>query len=820
MNPENEAELEIARRIADGESVDLTGLGQGDPELARRLAKLQSLAQAMQGPGTSGSRWGQLQQLQLAGQGGFGAVYRAYDPTLDRTVALKLRHTDGAAMLPSGADFVAEARRLARVRHPNVLAVHGASYHDGRAGLWTDWIDGETLTERLDRTGPLRGEELLRVLRELAEALAAVHKAGLVHGDVKASNVMLDGQGRVILMDFGAGFESSSEGSRMGAGTPRYLAPEILAGRDATLAVDLYAYGVLAHLLATHRYPDPATALAVPAPRRLRKLIARLLDADPAARPSAAATAVELAGIADAPRRHARQFALVAIIAGLAAVALVSVFGYQRAESLRAEAVTARDQTLATNRFLTDLLEAPSPDQWGREVKVVELLDVATRRVTGASDLATPVRINLLHAIGSSNRALGRPRAADDALTQALQLAESDPTTDPALMRRIKLKLAEARSMLEQWGAADAILAELTADPRWSGDAVAQAEIAIGRADALLYAGRTEEAGKVLTPAVLATPGLDAHTRIEAGWSLGQLFNKQGQLVDGERILRSTLAESDGLGRSSFVYSIWIRNELANSLNQLGRFAEAETVYREAAAMAKEAYGDRTLGTLAMNVNLSISLRDQGKYAEAEALQRDMLELATKLDGADARSTLTTRSALAVTLHESGRDLESLAILEDNIPLLERKFGPNHPNTLIDTFNRVEIMNVLGRYADALAAGRALHPRMVEATGADHPFTLETEDAIGLALTHLGHAAEALPMHRRTLELKTRMMGAEAPYTLISQEYLARALLALGRRDEALSLLQSLLDARVRNLGADHQRTRTARELLDKARSN
>ena len=259
MSPDSDAALDIARRIADGEVVDLAALEAEDPDLARRLAKLQSLAKAMNIGADAGASWGHLQQLQLAGQGGFGAVYHAYDPTLDRSVALKLRHANGAALLPSGVDFVAEARRLARVRHPNVLAVHGASYHDGRAGIWTDWIEGETLTDRLIRNGPLRGDELLRVLGELIDALDAVHRAGLVHGDVKASNVMLDRQGRVILMDFGAGFESSDEGSAISAGTPRYLAPEIVAGGAGTMAVDLYAFGVLAHLLATNRYPDSST---------------------------------------------------------------------------------------------------------------------------------------------------------------------------------------------------------------------------------------------------------------------------------------------------------------------------------------------------------------------------------------------------------------------------------------------------------------------------------------------------------------------------------------------------------------------------------
>jgi serine/threonine-protein kinase len=330
MTAANAIELEFAQRIADGEAVDLSALEKSDPDLARRLAKVQSLARAMQGTVDGGMRWGHLQQLQAAGEGGFGAVYRAYDPTLDRIVALKLRHAAAATVLPSGVDFVAEARRLARVRHPHVLAVHGASYHDGRAGLWTDWIEGETLSARIDRGGALCGDELLRVLQELAAALAAVHQAGLVHGDVKASNVMLDLHGRVVLMDFGAGFESSDEGNAVGAGTPRYLAPEVAAGKPATLAVDLYAYGVLAHLLATRRYPQRGQAIVIPGPQRLRTLIARLLDADPAARPRTDVLCRCLKQICDAPRVRVRRWLQASVVIGLAGIALATTIGLRR----------------------------------------------------------------------------------------------------------------------------------------------------------------------------------------------------------------------------------------------------------------------------------------------------------------------------------------------------------------------------------------------------------------------------------------------------------------------------------------------------------
>ena len=814
MSRERDPALDAAQRIADGESVDFDALEHSDPQLARGLKRLAAMAQALQPDAPAGETWGPLRQLEPIGAGAFGEVFRAFDPTLDRTVALKLRRGDAAGALPSGRDFIAEARRLARVRHPHVLAVHGAGHHDGRAGIWTDWIDGETLAHRIERAGPFEPAQMLRVATDLAAALRAVHDAGLVHADVKASNAMLDRDGRVILMDFGAGFERSDEGYVQTTGTPRYLAPEVRAGKAATSAVDVYALGVLWHRAACGDYPAEDAVSAAVKPAALRPLIRQMLDPEPVRRPTAAALEDALARVADAPRRRARQFALGAVIAGLAAVAAVSWLGYRRAEALRLEAVAARDQAVATSRFLTELLEAPSPDERGRDVKVAELLDAADRRARGADELAPGVRASLLYTVGASNLALNRLRAGDEALTEAARVGDEDAGLDPDLALRIRLAQSDARARRDHRDQAEAVLAAAAADPRWHGDVVATARIALQRGDNLLTAGRIDEAAAILTPALRDTPGLDPRTRVLAGWNLGLLYNKQGRHADAERELRETLVEADALGRSARMRSIWIRNELANSLNQQGKLADAEAVYREVVAASLDAWGERNLGSLGMRSNLSIALRDQGKFAEAEALQREMLQLATELDGADGRSAMTVRSALAVTLHESGRDADALPLFEENLPLLEREIGPKHPQTLIDSFNRVETLNALGRHADALAAGRALHPLMVEVTGPDHPFTLETEDAIGYALTSLGDAVQAEPMHRRTLELKTKMMGADTPYTLMSQEYLARALLGLGRRDEALAQLGPLVDARTRVLGADHPRTKTARDLL------
>jgi tetratricopeptide (TPR) repeat protein len=254
----------LARAVLDGTPVDWLAAASDAPEhvqaVVHQLRVLESLvAVHRQEPG---ERWGHLEIRQRIGHGAFGAVYRAWDSRLDREVALKLmpaRRTpaDGAA-----TSIIEEGRLLARVRHPNVLTIYGAELIGDEVGLWMELVPGETLDEQRRRVGRFSAAEVAVIGRELAAAVAAVHAAGLLHRDIKAHNVMRAGDGRVVLMDFGAGRELVERAASDLTGTPLYLAPEVLGGAPATVRSDIYSLGVLLFHLLTGHYPVKGRTIA------------------------------------------------------------------------------------------------------------------------------------------------------------------------------------------------------------------------------------------------------------------------------------------------------------------------------------------------------------------------------------------------------------------------------------------------------------------------------------------------------------------------------------------------------------------------------
>ena len=235
--------------------------------------------------------WGDFQLLQVLGRGGFGEVYRAWDPVLEREVALKL-------LLPRGMDpelefttMVAEARAMAKVHHPNIVPVYGVDRREGRVGFWSEFVRGQTLNALIAAQGVMDEQTAAQTCIALCDALGAVHAAGLLHRDIKPGNAMRDAGGRVLLMDFGLS-QNLLAGSGW-SGTPAYMAPEVSAGHAASVQSDLYAMGVMLRFLTTG-----SVAPSAPLPMPLAAIVKRATETDARLRyASAAQMGAELAGL-------------------------------------------------------------------------------------------------------------------------------------------------------------------------------------------------------------------------------------------------------------------------------------------------------------------------------------------------------------------------------------------------------------------------------------------------------------------------------------------------------------------------------------------
>jgi serine/threonine-protein kinase len=336
MAADDEAIGDLAQVVLDGDSIDWAAAesnSHAPSGLIRQLKIVAAVARAhredpsMQTGGADEDRrptpvdaWGHLRVVERIGGGAFGQVYRAWDARLEREVALKLVPADAPGR--EAETMLREGRLLARLRHPNVVTIHGADLIDERAGLWMELVRGSTLDALLKAGDTFPPREVARIGRDLARALHAVHGAGLLHRDVKAQNVMRDDDGRIVLMDFGTGRHIDEQEAAI-AGTPLYLAPEVFQGQPATAQSDVYSLGVLLFHLLTRSFPVRGAtlqdlrraheqgrradlrALAPGVPPALARIVERAIDPRPDARyPGVEAMAAELQTAAGPPRRR------------------------------------------------------------------------------------------------------------------------------------------------------------------------------------------------------------------------------------------------------------------------------------------------------------------------------------------------------------------------------------------------------------------------------------------------------------------------------------------------------------------------------------
>ncbi len=253
----------LASAIADGEAVDWQrfssdrALDRSTLEAMRTLQVLRDWQRRKREPiSTPQSPQGYELREEL-GRGSYARVWLALDRTLGREVALKLIDDDRPLSLHSRERFLAEARVLAALDHPNIVRVHSVGESDGRLFICLERVVGKTLSEVVAQNGPSSPREAAQIGIDLCRALAELHQKGLVHRDLKPSNVMRATGGRIVLLDFG--FARSHADRTASGGTPRFMAPEQFDARgEVGPRSDLYALGVMLYWLVTNRYPHEA----------------------------------------------------------------------------------------------------------------------------------------------------------------------------------------------------------------------------------------------------------------------------------------------------------------------------------------------------------------------------------------------------------------------------------------------------------------------------------------------------------------------------------------------------------------------------------
>jgi serine/threonine protein kinase len=798
---------DVVRRLDDEGSAAIDAACREHPELADELRRrLDALEQV----GLLGrARFGPYVLLRLLGRGGMGVVHLARDTRDGRLVALKALPGRLIRSATARERFRREARAVGQLDHPSIVRVVEAGESDGVPWFTMEWVDGRTLAELVDalRAMEVAAERLdaghlavlpgaalsagragawvetvCRLVLDVAEALEHAHAQGIVHRDVKPSNVLVDRDGRARLFDFGlARLEDAERVTLSGdfTGTLGYVAPEQIGGPSAALdaRTDVYALGATMYELLTLRRPfegaTPAEVLRrieragpVP-PRRLNAAVGRdvetvcltALEKLPADRYATAAdmaadlrAVLELRPIAaQGPRwpRRLRRWA-AQHVAAAAAVALLAVLvvgapiGLALANArIRAEAAIAREQggraaraqehaerqTARATRaldFLFGLLRAPSPTLSGHDVRVRDLLDDAAARAS--AELADDPRVaaDVLTTVGLTQYRLADHAQAEQALERAVALCRLSPG-EP-------MDEVQARALAGLMGV----------------------HTATGRLD------EAEAAGRAALAIDERLGGARSAMVAEDKCGLGIVAARRGDREAALALMREALTlQVELLGERAQVVAD-TRLNIASALPP-GDAVERERLLLEAIAVMREdpaARGGSTRLSGALR-SLAIVLLGAGRTDEARERLREALDVGLAAGGEEHPDVAATRVVLGIALAGTPQAAEAAPHLQAALPTL-RRLAPASDGQLATALERLAPLRVAEeRPAEAAALLREALDLRRRRDGEASPATTRTARALADALWRAGRADEARAVLHEQLEAAAELGGAE-----------------------------------------------------------
>ncbi len=743
--------------------------------------------------------------LERLGWGAMGIVVRAYDPKLEREVALKQLR---ASLGPEESErLVREGRTLAQLNHPHVVAVYDVELEGEQPAIVMEMIRGQTLDEWLETQRSWR--EILECFRSAGQGLAAAHLAGLLHRDFKPANVMVGRDGRVRVTDFGiAGQLVGPRDKTTDAvhktetlatiGTPAYMAPEQHAEAALTHAADQYGFALTLREALTGERPfvglppeeleaakqagPPPWPSATAWPRRIEQAIDRGMHPDPQRRfPSMNALLAEIR-----PRARRTQ----SLAWGLGALGIGGVV----AAGLNApEACQGAEQALASTWSATQRADvAAAFDRNGQGVVAAVWLRIepdleayAEGWVSQHRDACRATRVR-----GEQSEALLDKRMSClDRARQSLEstvsiLSEGEPGS---LMRGVDL--VEALPSLDRCADRDSLERSTPIPNTEQQERVHAVRARLATAYALRVSGRYADARTALNEA----KDLDRaeYTPVDAELLEHEaaLLELEGSYAEAATALQQGMVVATRTGQAALVARM-TRMAIFLGARQ-GDFARADAWAAVARGLAQREAGGEDAGELAATLGAVALMRGDLVQAEAE-LRSAVAEIETAR-GPRSLRVAHVRSNLAACLLQAGRVEESITEYDAHLSILEERLGPQHPTLARTRQTLGNAYHAMGRLEDALREHEAALAGRTAAFGEDHPEVADSHASIAAVFIDLGRLGDAEREARLALEMSRRHHGDAHAVTLVPKSHLARILSEKLEHEESIALYREVL---------------------------
>lgn len=716
-----------------------------------------------------GDRLGPWRLTALLGAGGMGRVFEAErdDGLYQQRVAVKLLR---GVHRPEGLARLARERQiLATLAHPHIARlIDGGTTARGHPYLVMEHVQGVAI-DAWCRQQPRRLAEVLALLQQVGQALAAAHRQLVLHCDVKPANVLVTAEGRAMLLDFGIAQLQGENTAELGVAlTPDYASPEQAAGSGLTVASDVYGLGRLLQVLL------PLASDAAARAGEWRAIGERATAADPEARYATVPALLE-----DLQRLQAHQplqalpptagyrlrkalrrrwpWALAggAALAGAVAFTLGLAAERDHARSAEARALSEAATTRQVSEFIVGLFRDADPRQAGRpDLPAHELLRRGRERAASelSGQLAQQAAISRVLAEAFEN--LGRSDEAEPLYEQAAALQGSGALQQP---------LAAAESLSR--------LATLRANTFRPGQAEAPAR-------------------RSLEERLTRLPD-DALEVADARNTLGMVLSRLNRIEEAQPLLEQALAvrrrhlDPEGL-------------EVAVTLHNLGflhhnaeRWAHGEALYREALALKRKRLPPQHLSVLNTVENLAQVLSQQQRLNEAEPLWRELLEQRRQLHGARSWQLSNTLNSLASQLQDAGRLHEAVQRYREALAA-----DPNPENALTRAVTWNNLASALEDLGDAAAAESAYRHSLalrVAHSGEQDLGVARVQHNLGRFLLREGRLPEAMALTQKALATRLARQSAAHSDTAMSRLLLAELHLRRSEADAAAAMLQQVL---------------------------